>query len=209
MEPSKWGHWGNGPRPREAAPERGTGRRTFREHHSHLGSFGFKALKLHLKASKSLLSPCLIALKAFKPLLQDGKPMGAKPLAPVGLWMLPAGTAGTRLPCLGGRDERAAASTSGGDRGDGPPTPRGTVCPHLLGLRASSHPQTLPSRFGAWWLKAGEACMGPASRWGLWELGSPGTLLQTPQCCGEKRWGYPGARPRVLGSRCRAWQGSD
>lgn len=40
-----------------------------------------KAFKLHLKALKTLLSPCLIALKAFKPLLQDGKPTEAKPLA--------------------------------------------------------------------------------------------------------------------------------
>lgn len=43
-----------------------------------------KAFKLHLKALKSLW--------------QDGKPMGAKPLATVGLWVLPAGTARTCCP---------------------------------------------------------------------------------------------------------------
>lgn len=56
---------------------------------SHFGSImatwaclALKVFQLHLKALKSLLSPCLIALKAFKPLLQDGKTTGAKPLAP-------------------------------------------------------------------------------------------------------------------------------
>ena len=108
-----------------------------------------KTFKLHLKALKCLLSPCLIALKAFKPLLLDNKPRGAKSLVPVGLWVLPVGPAGTRLPCLGGRGERAAAGTSGGDRGDGPPMPRGTVCPHLFRLRAPSCSQVLPSSLGA------------------------------------------------------------
>lgn len=117
----------------EKLPRSGAlGTRHFRSITATWVCLALKARKLHLKALKSLLSPCLIALKAFKPSLQDSKPMGAKPLALVGLQVLPAGTVGTRLPCLGGRDEQAAASTSGGDRGDRPLTPRGTVCPHLM-----------------------------------------------------------------------------
>lgn len=165
-----------------------------------------KPFKLHLKALKSLLSPCLIALKAFKPLLQDSKRRAARLLVPVGLWVLAAGTAGTLLPCLGGGDERAAASTSGGDRRDGPPAPRGTVCPHLQGLRAFFCPQALPSSYGAGWLEVGGACVGPVSG-GSW------VALDAPsKPCGyrgEKWQGYPRACPRVLGSCCGAWRGSD
>lgn len=43
-----------------------------------------KVFKLHLRALKSLL--------------QNGKPTGAKSLAPMGLWVLPAGTARTSCP---------------------------------------------------------------------------------------------------------------
>lgn len=137
----------------ELAQSRALGARYFRCITATWACLALKAFKLHLKALKSLLSPCLIALKALKPLLQDSKPMGAKPLALVGLWVLPAGTVGTRLPCLHGRDERADGGISGGDSGNGPPRPRGTVCPHLLGLRAPSRPQALSKQ--TWCLMAG------------------------------------------------------
>lgn len=41
------------------------------------------------------------------------------------------------LPFLSGRDEPAVIGTSGGDRGHGPLMPRGRLCSHLSGFRAS------------------------------------------------------------------------
>lgn len=149
---------------------------------------GFVWLERHLKASKSLLNPSLITLTAFKPSLQNCQATETKPLALVGLWVLPVGMVGTWLSSVSGRGEQAASRCQHLWRelkGQCPCANKNSLFPHLMaqGILLSTGAPKQP-----------RCLMG-------WSWGSLCRSLQTPQRCREKHWGYPGARPAALGSQ--------